>query len=166
VSPVSGTTAHTYDQHGELATTLDARGILTTRTVDAADRVTLVDYPGTALDTTYTYGTTPALFDVGRLTGITRDGQTVAYAYDRFGRLTTDGALTYAYDANANRTAIGYPGNVMGLPRFGGQFTVWVSMTGSDLHTGTITTVLRKRVARRRIGTIKPPRRSPRRRRG
>ena len=44
-----------------------------------------------------------------------------------------------------------YPG--LGLPRFGGQFTVWVSMTGSDLHTGTITTVPRKRVASRGIDT-------------
>jgi RHS repeat-associated protein len=71
-----------------------------------------VDYPGTELNVTYTYGTNPAAFDLGRLTGITRDGATVAYAYDRFGRLTQDGGLTFGYDKNGNRTSVGYPGGV------------------------------------------------------
>ena len=35
--------------------------------------------------------------------------------YDRFGRTTQDGALTYAYDRNSNRTEIGYPGDVRAL---------------------------------------------------
>jgi len=112
VSPVSGITTHTYNPHGELTQTTDARGITTTRTLDEFDRVTLVDYPDATLDTTYTYGTSPALFEIGRLTGITRDGHTVAYGYDRFGRTTGDGALTYDYDKNGNRTQIGYPGGV------------------------------------------------------
>ena len=34
------------------------------------------------------------------------------YAYDRYGRPTQDGELTYGYDVNGNRTTIGYPGGV------------------------------------------------------
>jgi hypothetical protein len=33
----------------------DARSVTVVRTYDAADRVTLVDYPDSALDTSYTY---------------------------------------------------------------------------------------------------------------
>ncbi|MGB6991700.1 MAG: RHS repeat-associated core domain-containing protein, partial [Thermoanaerobaculia bacterium] len=51
-------------------------------------------------------------FSKGRLTAITRAGQSVGYRYDRFGRVTQDGALVYAYDDNGNRTEIGYPGGV------------------------------------------------------
>jgi len=111
-SPVSGITTHTYDEHGELQTTTDGRNITTTRVVDAADRVTSVDYPGTDLDVTYHYGTDPALFEKGRLTGIERAGHTVAYAYDLFGRTIQDGGLTYGYDRNGNLTDIAYPGDV------------------------------------------------------
>jgi YD repeat-containing protein len=112
VSPVSGTTTHALNEHGELISTTDARAITVTRTVDEADRVTFVDYPGTDLDVTYAYGTNAAIFDLGRLVDITRNGTTVAYAYDRFGRVIQDGDLTYGYDRNGNRTSIGYPGGV------------------------------------------------------
>lgn len=82
-----GTTTHAYNEHGELIATTDARANTMTRTVDEAD----ADYPGADLDVTYSYGSNPALFEVGRLTGITRNGSTVAYAYDRLGRATQDG---------------------------------------------------------------------------
>jgi YD repeat-containing protein len=116
-SPVSGTTTHTYDEHGELDTTQDARGITVDRTVDALDRVTFVDYPDNALDTTYIYDTAPVAcggtsFPVGRLGSITRNGTSIDHCYDRFGRQTLDGELVYAWDANGNRTGIAYPGGV------------------------------------------------------
>ena len=41
--------------------------------------------------------------------------QTVSNAYDRFGRVTQDGALGYQYDKNGNRTQITYPGGVSAL---------------------------------------------------
>jgi len=115
--PGCGCTAHTYDEHGALDATLDARGVLVDRTVDALDRVTSVDYPGTALDVLYSYDTEPAVcagssFEVGRLGSITRNGQAVELCYDRFGRLTRDGALVYGYDKNGNRSTIAYPGGV------------------------------------------------------
>lgn len=63
-------------------------------------------------------GTNPALFERGRLTGLTQNGHTVAYADDVFGRTITDGALSYAYDSNSNRTAIGYPGEVAAVSTY------------------------------------------------
>ncbi|HMB54977.1 MAG TPA: hypothetical protein VKU40_16795, partial [Thermoanaerobaculia bacterium] len=110
-SPVAGVTLHTYDLHGELATTTDARGVTVTRSLDAADRVTAVDHPNPLeADVAYTYDGGP--FGLGRLTSITRGGVTVAYAYDRFGRLTQDGELAYGYDGNGNRTSIAHPDGV------------------------------------------------------
>ncbi|MEO8276993.1 MAG: RHS repeat-associated core domain-containing protein [Thermoanaerobaculia bacterium] len=115
VSEVSGTASYAYNEHGELVQETDGRGVTTDRTVDEADRVTLVDLPGTVLDVTYSYGSTPASFDVGRLTGVTRNAGTVAYAYDRFGRTLTDGALTYTYDGNSNPLTITYPGSLQAI---------------------------------------------------
>jgi RHS repeat-associated protein len=110
VSPVSGASSYTYTEHGELATETDARNIVTMRTTDALDRVTAVSYPDSRLNTSYTYDT--GAFGKGRLTGITRHGETLAYAHDRFGRLLQDGTLTYGYDANGNRTTITHPESI------------------------------------------------------
>ena len=107
VSPVSGTSTYTYNEHGELATETDARNIVATRTTDPLDRVTAVSYPDASVNTTYTYDT--GAFGKGRLSGITRHGETLAYGYDRFGRLLQDGALTYTWDKNGNRATITYP---------------------------------------------------------
>jgi YD repeat-containing protein len=112
VSPVSSTTTHSYNEHGEQVSETDGRGITSSRTVDALDRVTLVDSPDNALDTTYTYDDPAVPFSKGRLTKIARSGSEVAYAYDRFGRVTQDGELSYGYDLNGNRAEVGYPGGV------------------------------------------------------
>ena len=118
VSPVSGMTTHRYDDHGELVETTDSRGITVKRTLDPLDRVTQVDYPGTALDTTYRYDTAPAAcsmgasYPIGRLSSITRDGASIDYCYDRFGRTTRDGELVYTHDDNGNVATMTYPGGV------------------------------------------------------
>ena len=117
-SPVSGMTVHRYDDHGELVETTDARNVTVTRTLDDLDRVTEVDYPGTALDTSYTYDTAPtscpvgSSYPIGRLSSISRGGAAVDSCYDRFGRTTRDGDLTYTYDDNGNVETIAYPGDV------------------------------------------------------
>jgi RHS repeat-associated protein len=115
VSPVSGTTTYTYNPHGELFQEIDARGVVVGRVIDALDRVTMVDYPDDTLDTDYDYdtaGSCAVTFPLGRLSSITRSGRSIDYCYDRFGRVTQDGALGYAYDENGNRTRIGYPDEV------------------------------------------------------
>ena len=96
----------------ELVSETDGRGVTTTRTVDAARRVTFVDSEENALDTAYTYDEAAVAFSAGRLTAITRAGQSIDYAYDRFGRTVQDGTLAYAYDSNGNRTDVTYPGGV------------------------------------------------------
>ncbi|NJL29039.1 MAG: RHS repeat protein [Thermoanaerobaculia bacterium] len=112
-SEVSGVTTYSYNEHGELETQTDARGITMTRTIDALDRPTLVDYPDDTLDVTYTYDDPLVPFSKGRLTRIERDGEAVDYRYDRFGRLTQDGQLGYLLDKNGNRQEIAYPGGVI-----------------------------------------------------
>ena len=112
ISPVSGSTTHAYNEHGELTSTTDARGVTFTREVDELDRVTAVRYTDSTLDTIFTYDDPTVGFSLGRLTAITRHGQAVESRYDRFGRLTQDGDLTYTHDANGNRTTVGYPGGV------------------------------------------------------
>ncbi|HYU33015.1 MAG TPA: hypothetical protein VEW48_12705 [Thermoanaerobaculia bacterium] len=66
-----------------------------------------MSYPDPTLNSTYTYDT--GAFGKGRLAGITRHGETLAYTYDRFGRLLQDGALAYTWDKNGNRATITYP---------------------------------------------------------
>ncbi len=111
-SPVTATTTFTYNSHGEQVQETDARPVTTTRTIDAADRVTRISYPDASLETTYIYGATPTNLDVGRLISIARPGSIVNYAYDRFGRMIQDGAMSYQFDANGNRQAVGYPNGV------------------------------------------------------
>jgi RHS repeat-associated protein len=115
VSEVSGTTESRYDEHGELAQETDARGITLVRTVDPLDRVTAMDYPGTALDVSYTYDDPAVPFSKGRLTAITKGGETVAYRYDRFGRVLQDGGLEFAYDKNGNRASVRFPRKAAGF---------------------------------------------------
>ncbi|HEV8240340.1 MAG TPA: hypothetical protein VGS57_13305 [Thermoanaerobaculia bacterium] len=120
VSPVAGTTTYTYNERGQLRTTTDARSVVDDRTLDAADRVTQETFgpsgsPDATLTNTYTYGTTAAQFDIGRLIGITRNGQTISYTYDRFGRMLQDGGLVYEYDKNGYRKKITYPGGVSAI---------------------------------------------------
>jgi RHS repeat-associated protein len=113
VSPVSGISNYTYNEHGELATTTEARSIVTTRMVDVLDRVTAVTYSDGTPGTSYAYDV--GSFGKGQLSSITRTGQTISFGYDRFGRVTQDGALSYGYDANGNRTRLTYPNNVAAI---------------------------------------------------
>jgi RHS repeat-associated protein len=111
-SEVSGVTEYLYNEHEELVSQTDARGITTERTVDELDRVTFVDYPTDSLDVTYVYDDPLVPFPLGRLTSIARDGTSVDYEYDVFGRVTRDGDLTYQYDENGNQVEIGHPGDM------------------------------------------------------
>jgi RHS repeat-associated protein len=111
-SEVSGVTTYVYNEHGAQVSQTDARGVTVSHTLDARDRVTLDDYPNNALDTTYVYDDPGVAFSKGRLTAVTRNGQTVAYTYDRFGRTLQDGELSYTWDPNGNRQTVTYPGGV------------------------------------------------------
>ena len=115
VSEVSGTTESLYDEHGELMQRIDARGVTETRTLDALDRLTFVDYADDTLDITLTYDDPGVPFSLGRLTQIERGGIAIDTGYDRFGRVTQDGDLLYTYDGNGNRTRVEYPGGMSAI---------------------------------------------------
>ena len=55
VSNVSGTTTYSYNEHGQRVQETDARSVTVSRTYDALDRQTFIDYPDNNLDTTFTY---------------------------------------------------------------------------------------------------------------
>jgi RHS repeat-associated protein len=113
VSPVSGTTTFAYNEHGQGVQETDARSVTVSKTYDALDRLTLIDYPNNDdEDTTFTYDSPSVAFSKGRLTSIDRDVTSVSYAYDRFGRTTQDGSLTNSYDKNGNLLTLGYPNSV------------------------------------------------------
>jgi RHS repeat-associated protein len=108
-SPDTGLTRYTYDAAGNPKTRTDARGINVTYTYDTLNRLTAVDYPGTAEDVSYHYdggNTLPVAYGIGRLTGIIEAGGQTSYVYDARGNLTQtqrrNGTLlttaSYAYD--------------------------------------------------------------------
>jgi RHS repeat-associated protein len=113
VSEVSGTTTYGYNEHGELLEETDARAVTVLRTVDEADRLAFVDYPGNDLDVTYEWGTSAQDCEIGRLVGVTRNSETIGAAYDCFGRRLQDGELSYTYSADGDRLTMSYPGSLM-----------------------------------------------------
>lgn len=118
-SEVSGTTNYTYSSRGSLATETDARGVTVSRNYDALNRpatvgaLPAIDYPSANLDVNYIWGTNAGAFEKGRLKTISTSATSVTYGYDRFGRMTQDGALAVAFDKNDNATQITYPGGVI-----------------------------------------------------
>ncbi|MBV5262143.1 RHS repeat protein, partial [Synechococcus moorigangaii CMS01] len=113
---------YTYTDNGLQGTFQDEKGNRTTYVYDGFDRLYDLRYPhpstlGTSSTTDYeryTYNS------VGRLTGHrVRSGQTIAFAYDNLGRLTTRTppagqlATTYAYDLFGRTTSVGQTGHTV-----------------------------------------------------
>lgn len=113
VSLVTGTTTNAYNEHGQRVEETDARGVTASRSYDALDRLTFLDYPDDSLDTTYTYDAPSVPFSKGRLTSIDRGETSIAYTHDRFGRMLQDGAVTNSYDKNGNSATLAYPNGVV-----------------------------------------------------
>ena len=114
-SPDTGAQVMTYDEVGNPKTSKDARGKTTTYVYDALDRVKSIAYP-TGLATTFEYdgGATPAPFSKGRLTKITDESGSTAYAYDIYGRVITKTQISGSGTA-ARTSVIGYTYGTSGL---------------------------------------------------
>jgi RHS repeat-associated protein len=98
--------------------TLDANGNVTNLrlrdgqnigfTLDALNRVTLKNAPGSEPDVTYSYDL------LGRLTGVSQTGHALTFTYDALGRNVTQagpqGTVTSAWDQAGRRTRLTYPG--------------------------------------------------------
>ena len=80
--------------------------------------MTSITYPDAALNTAFTYDDPLVPFSKGRLTRIARPSSSVDYRYDRFGRTTQDGAMSYLLDKNGNRTTTTYPNGVQALATY------------------------------------------------
>ncbi len=88
ISPDRGTTTYTYDAAGNVETITDARNVSVTYSYDALNRITFVDYPGTAEDITLTYETCPN--GLGRVCDVQDESGYTQYAYNAYGQVTTE----------------------------------------------------------------------------
>jgi RHS repeat-associated protein len=108
-SPLGAVTTYGYDPAGNQTSETDAAGRVTTSTYDADGDLTGVSYSDAATrPVTYTYDV------AGRRTSMTDGTGTTTYSYDADGRTAgvTDGAgesVSYAYDPAGLLTTIGYP---------------------------------------------------------
>jgi RHS repeat-associated protein len=97
--PDMGTLQYDYFASGELKSQTDAKSQTVSFTYDYLSRpVTRAELEGT---TTWTWGSTAASHNVGKLAGVAAPGYSEAYTYDGSGRLTNrriDSDATYFYD--------------------------------------------------------------------
>ncbi len=121
-SPNTGVTLYVYDAAGNLVTKKESFAgtpRTTTYAYDGLDRLTLVDFP-TDADWTFTYDTSAALNQKGRLASVTNGIVATDREYTDRGdlaleRTTIGGAsytIVYGYDAGGNLTSVQAPSGV------------------------------------------------------
>lgn len=125
-NPESGTINYTYDADGNVLTKADARGITSTYSFDALNRVTGVTYSNGDPALTFSYDQTgqaaclgqSSCANVGHRTSMSDAGGSESFAYDNMGREVADQRITnslapkttvYAYDFAGDATKIIYP---------------------------------------------------------
>lgn len=103
-SPDTGTQNATFDAAGNLLSSTDARGLQTGYVYDALNRLTQITY-ASGVPTTFGYdgGSNPAPYSVGRLTSMTDESGSTAYAYDAQGHV-----LSKTQTTGAQALAVGY----------------------------------------------------------
>jgi len=116
-SPDTGLTTSTYDSAGNLLTSTDARGAVSSYTYDDLNRVTSVAYSvGGTSDQTLAFTYDAGTYGKGRRTGASDANHSLAWVYDALGRVTsksqTVGTVTltasYGY-TNGNLTSLTTP---------------------------------------------------------
>jgi RHS repeat-associated protein len=116
-SPDTGVTATTYDSGGNVATSTDARGAISTYAYDTLNRVTSAAFKlGGTTDQTITYTYDAGTNGKGRLTGASDANHSMTWGYDALGRVNskkqTQGAVNqtvgYTY-TNADLTTLTTP---------------------------------------------------------
>ena len=91
--------------------------VTTTYFYNSANQLTSKTHSDTTGTESYSYGTSPSLFNVGRLTTMTDPSGSEAYSYDTVGRVkqviktigTTAYTMQYSYNAGGQLTGITYP---------------------------------------------------------
>jgi RHS repeat-associated protein len=108
LSTASGQHRHfNYDALGEVISWTDAKGQSFSQSYDALSRPLVRTEPD--LTTTWTWGTSAASHNVGKLQGVTANTYSESYTYDGTGRpsnrsITIPSDATYAYDLSYNGT--------------------------------------------------------------
>ncbi|MFL9889235.1 hypothetical protein PQR66_39900 [Paraburkholderia agricolaris] len=118
-SPDTGTDVFWYDANGNVVKKVDARGVETDFTYDAASRVLTQSFlTASAENITFVHDATAGgNKGIGRLTSVTDQSGSTAFAYDPLGRIVSDTrvvsgrsfATTYTYDAAGNILTETYP---------------------------------------------------------
>lgn len=122
-SPDTRTTTYTYDSAGNRASSTDMRGFRAEYSYDALNRLTSIDHPYVIQDVSFVYDVVSPVcaagetYAVGRLSRMTRNSDSTAYCYDRFGHVvrkvqTTNGqafTVRYAYTKAGQLQSVVYP---------------------------------------------------------
>jgi RHS repeat-associated protein len=145
-SPDTGTASNTYDSGGNLATSTDARGAVSSYTYDALNRISTVAYKvGRTTDQSLTFTYDAGTNGKGRLTGASDANHSLSWAYDTHGRVTgkgqTIGSLTksvgYGY-TNGDLTSMITPsGQTISYTYTNGQVSQ-ISVNGTILLTNVV----------------------------
>ncbi len=106
-SPDTGTTQYGADGAGNLASRTDAKGQVFHYSYDAANRLTLIDAPGSNDDITVSYDS--CANGLGHLCQLSTPGNSVFYRYTAFGEIATSAGMAYHYDAAGRVQTLTYP---------------------------------------------------------
>jgi len=117
ISPDAGTTVYAYNPDGTIKSRTDANGTTATFSHDLIGRLTGVQFPDSSQNISYAYDATGSQNGRGHLTGMTDPSGTVAFDYDKLGRVVNEVKAilgvtyqtSYGYDAAGNLTAVTYP---------------------------------------------------------
>ena len=141
--PDAGTTTYVYDSAGHLLSKTDGRGYTVNYVYDSLGRLSQEWTDDDQTD--YTYGT--AGNAKLRVTEIERDGSTVAYGYDRYGRVVSetrtlsDGTtlpFTYSYNDSGLPAQTVYPGSLtVGYTYDANGFMTAMTAAGSEVWSMT-----------------------------
>lgn len=97
-----------YDSYGRHYQTRQRDGQVVATTLNTIGQPTFINAPGSSEDVSMSYDI------VGRVTSLSKSGQTLTYDYDGFGRRlsesSSNGTVSYQYDAYGRRTRMTYPG--------------------------------------------------------
>jgi RHS repeat-associated protein len=132
-SPDTGKTTFNYNAAGNRISSTDARGIIVNYSYDALNRLTHITYPSASENVQFVYDNTQGgNKGIGRLTAITKNGETTSYVYNDAGfiknkTVTVNGITSvtqYEYDLAGKPTRTIYPSgrvvnylyNSLGLP--------------------------------------------------
>lgn len=116
--PESGTTSFIYDDNGNATRKTDSRGIVTTLSFDAINRMTQKSYSDGTPTATNTFDDPTVPYSIGRLTAVASSASKTSYAVlDPVGRVLSSQQLTggttyqmsYTYDLAGELSTESYP---------------------------------------------------------